>query len=124
MKAWQIVWRIIESFVIVKHPLTQLISQRVEQIVAGSEDANDSNYLRHDPIFKIACAQIPLTGEELLASQPTISRLENRISKKEINAVRSFFREQFIQSYSEQPDELLLDIDGWDDPTHGHQQLS
>ena len=31
----------------VKHPLNQLISQRVYQIVAGYEDANDSNYLRH-----------------------------------------------------------------------------
>ena len=80
--------------------------------------------MRHDPIFKIVCDKIPLPEEELLASQPTISRLENRISNKEINAVRSFFLEQFIQAYSEEPEELLLDIDGWDDPTHGHQQLS
>ncbi len=108
----------------VKHPLAQLISQRVYQIVAGYKDANDSNYLRHDPIFKIACDKIPLTGEELLASQPTISRWENRINKKQINATRRFFLEQFIQSYSAQPDEILLDIDGWDAPTHGHQQLS
>ncbi len=108
----------------VKHPLAQLISQRIYQIVAGYEDANDSNELRHDPIFKIVCDKIPLPEEELLASQPTISRLENRISNKEINAVRSFFLEQFIQTYSEEPEELLLDIDGWDAPTHGHQQLS
>ena len=53
----------------VKHPLSQLISQRVYQIVAGYEDANDSNYLRHDPIFKIICDRIPIAGEELLASQ-------------------------------------------------------
>ncbi len=31
----------------VKHPLSQLISQRVYQIAAGYEDTNDSNYLRH-----------------------------------------------------------------------------
>jgi hypothetical protein len=35
----------------VKHPLNQLISQRVYQITAGYENANDSNYLRQDPIF-------------------------------------------------------------------------
>lgn len=58
----------------VKHPLTQLISQRVYQIAAGYEDTNDSNYLRHDPIFKIACDKVPIPGEELLASQPTMSR--------------------------------------------------
>jgi hypothetical protein len=49
----------------VKHPLAQLISQRVYQIAAGYEDSNDSNYLRHDPIFKIACEKMPLPGEEL-----------------------------------------------------------
>ena len=108
----------------VKHPLVQLISQRVYQIAAGYEDSNDSNYLRHDPIFKIACDKIPQPGKELLASQPTISRWENQITKKEIKAIRSFFIEQFIYSYSQPPEEILLDIDGWDAPTYGHQQLS
>lgn len=68
----------------VVHPLLQLISQRVYQIVAGYEDVNDSNYLRHDPIFKTICGKTPLIGQELLASQPTISRLENQINKAEL----------------------------------------
>lgn len=66
----------------VKHPLSQLISQRVYQIAAGYEDTNDSNYLRHDPIFKIACDKVPLPGEELLASQPTMSRERESGDKK------------------------------------------
>ncbi len=53
--------------------MSQLVSQRIYQIAGGYEDANDSNYLRHDPIFKIACERMPIVGEELLASQPTIS---------------------------------------------------
>ncbi len=108
----------------VKHPLNQLISQRVDQIAAGYEDTNDSNYLRHDPIFKIACDKVPIPGEELLASQPTMNRLENQVTNREIKAMRSFFLDQFLQSYSEQPEEILLDIDGWDALTHGNQQLS
>ncbi|MEL4896916.1 transposase, partial [Crocosphaera sp. Alani8] len=49
-------------------PLFQLVSQRIYQIAAGYEDTNDSNYLRHDPIFKIICDKIPEMGAELLAS--------------------------------------------------------
>ena len=89
----------------VKHPLFQLVSQRIYQIVAGYEDTLDSNYLRHDPIFKIICDKIPRIGAELLASQPTISRLENQISKQEIKAIRRFFVDKFLQNYREAPEE-------------------
>ena len=108
----------------VVHPLLQLISQRVYQIVAGYEDVNDSNYLRHDSIFKTICGKEPIVGEELLASQPTISRLENQVNKTEVKAIRSFFVDKFISSYSDKPEEITLDIDGWDALTYGHQQLS
>ena len=108
----------------VKHPLLQLVSQRIYQIAAGYEDTNDSNYLRHDPIFKIICDKIPKIGTELLASQPTISRLENQITKKEIKSIRRFFVDQFIKNHQKDPQEIVLDIDGFDAFTHGDQQLS
>jgi hypothetical protein len=59
-----------------------------------------------------------------LASQPTLSRFENAV------AVRSFFRlrdmliDQFIAAFAEVPRQLTLDIDPFDDPTHGQQQLT
>lgn len=65
------------------------MSQRVYQLVGGYEDANDSNQLRHDPIYKLACERLPLPNEELLASQPTMSRLENRVQKREVSQMRS-----------------------------------
>ena len=108
----------------VKHPLFQLVSQRIYQIAAGYEDTNDSNHLRHDPIFKIICDKIPKIGAELLASQPTISRLENRITQQESKRIRRFFVDKFIQNYPKYPEQIVLDIDGWDAYTHGHQQLS
>jgi hypothetical protein len=108
----------------ITHSLKQLVSQRVYQLVGGYEDANDSNVLRHDPIYKIACERLPLAQESLLASQPTITRLENHVSKREIAAMRSRLVEGFIQRYKVAPAEIVLDIDGWDDPTHGEQQLS
>ncbi len=67
----------------VVHPLLDLVSQRVYQIVGGYEDANDSNQLRHDPIYKIACDRLPALGKNALASQPTITRLENHVSRAE-----------------------------------------
>jgi hypothetical protein len=108
----------------ITHSLEQLVSQRVYQLVGGYEDANDSNQLRHDPIYKLACGRLPSPNQALLASQPTITRLENHISKAEVSKMRSQMVEQFIARYSVAPEELVLDIDGWDDPTHGNQQLS
>lgn len=108
----------------ITHSLHQLVSQRVYQLVGGYEDANDSNVLRHDPIYKIACDRLPIANEQLLASQPTITRLENQVSKKEVALMRSRMLDGFIVGYKQPPEEIVLDIDGWADPTHGQQQLS
>ena len=53
-----------------------------------------------------------------------MSRLENQVTKKELAAIRRLFVEKFIQAYQQAPKEIILDIDGWDAETHGHQQLS
>jgi hypothetical protein len=108
----------------ITHSLRQLVSQRVYQLIGGYEDANDSNTLRHDPIYKIACGRLPKAAQNELASQPTISRLENRVSQRDNSQIRRFFVDKFIASYEHPPVEVVLDIDGWDAPTHGHQQLS
>ncbi|MBM0745233.1 IS1380 family transposase (plasmid) [Phormidium sp. CLA17] len=108
----------------ITHSLQQLVSQRVYQLVGGYEDANDSNQLRHDPIYKLACDRLPLAHQAHLASQPTMTRLENHISKGEVSRMRSRMVDGFIKQYRQAPEEIVLDIDGWDDPTHGHQQLS
>jgi hypothetical protein len=108
----------------ITHSLKQLVSQRVYQLVGGYEDANDSNQLRHDPIYKIACERLAIAQQELLASQPTITRLENHVSKTKVAKMRSRTVEGFINRYPEAPKEIVLDMDGWDDPTHGEQQLS
>lgn len=49
---------------------------------------------------------------------------ENQITNEEIKAIRRFFVDKFIKSHSIVPDEILLDIDGFDGITYGHQQLS
>lgn len=107
----------------VDHSLSDLMRQRVFQIALGYEDANDSNSLRTDPAFKMACGRWPVTGEAL-ASQPTISRLENRVRRSALYRLALAFVDMFISSYETAPEMIILDIDDTDDQVHGGQQLS
>ena len=107
----------------IDHTYTDLIRQRVFQIACGYEDANDSDDLRSDPGLKIACERLPLTGDDL-ASQPTMSRLENSVTRSDLYRMGKALLETFIESYDKPPKKLILDIDDTDDPTHGSQQLT
>jgi hypothetical protein len=98
-----------------------LLKQRVFQIAAGYEDANDSNTLRADPIFKLLLDRLPETGAPL-ASQPTISRFENRISRTELYRMALVLLEQFIASYARAPTVIVLDVDDTEDRVHGQQE--
>ncbi len=107
----------------IDHTYIDLIKQRVFQIACGYEDANDSNDLRSDPGLKAACQRLPLTGDDL-ASQPTMSRLENSVSRTDLYRIGLALLETFIESYDQPPRKIILDIDDTDDATHGAQQLS
>ena len=78
----------------VDHSLLELLRQRLYAICAGYEDANDAQQLRHDPILKMV-ANKPL-GEEL-ASQPTLSRLENALTGRDIARLTRQGLEWFIR---------------------------
>ena len=106
----------------VKHEITELLMQRIFQIICGYEDANDANDLRVDPGFKASCNRLP--SEADLASQPTITRFENSISKKDLYRIAEVFVDQFVASYETPPEAIILDIDDTDDETHGAQQMS
>jgi hypothetical protein len=101
--------------------LHDLLKQRVLQIAAGYEDANDANTLRHDPIFKVLLGHLPESGAPL-ASQPTISRFENRVSRTELYRLARVFVDQFIASYEHPPKLIVLDFDDTEDPAHGEQE--
>jgi hypothetical protein len=63
------------------------------------------------------------SGDEL-ASQPTLSRFENAIDVASLNRLRDVFVDQFLNSFDQPPRRLTFDIDTFDDPTHGAQQLT
>ncbi len=107
----------------VRHELKELLTQRIIQIACGYEDADDCDELRTDPAFKMAAGHYPETGEDL-ASQPTISRFENMVSRTDLYRMAEVLVDKFIASYPEPPSIVVIDSDTTDDPTHGDQQLS
>lgn len=114
---------------LVTHVQEELLRQRIFQIVLGYEDADDSDILRQDPLFQLSVKEEEwrLIDTEELASQPTISRLENRVSDKEIEGMNNFLTDTYIKSVKAKRkdlDTITLDIDSTDDPTHGEQQMS
>ena len=103
----------------VKHSMREMLTQRVFQIAAGYEDANDSNFLRHDPVLKLACNRL----DDALASQSTMTRFENGFGKLTQYRIAKAFVDNFIRSYKKPPEAIILDIDDTEDKTYGAQQL-
>jgi hypothetical protein len=107
----------------IEHPLAEMLRLWMFAIASGYEDADDCDWLRSDPIFKMAVGRLPKSGDSL-CSQPTMSRLENAPSKVEIARLMAAMVDQFCESYRRAPASITLDIDDTFDAVHGHQQLS
>ena len=107
----------------VRHSLTNLVRQRVFQIACGYEDQNDATTLRADPMFKLACARLP-ASEPDLASQPTLSRLENAVNRQAVERLAASLADLYVRERGRPgvPARLVLDLDGTDDPAHGEQE--
>ena len=99
----------------------ELISQRLFQSACGYEDCNDANTLRNDSMFKIASQR---AIKESLASQPTLSRLENSVSSKELYRLAQAMLELYLDTRDPAGRRIILDFDITDDPTYGQQQLT
>jgi len=107
----------------VDHSVTELITQRVFQIAAGYEDCNDCNDLRGDMIFKTCAGRLPQTGSDL-ASQPTMSRLENAIGPRDLIRMGKYLLDSFVSSYTSAPGVIVIDCDDTNNDTYGGQQLT
>ncbi len=111
----------------VSHSVLDLVRQRVYQIAAGYEDANDATFLRNDPAMRAVVDRIDCP----LASQPTLSRLETTADWDSIHLLEREGLEWFCRvggaidgRRQDSSDEVILDIDSSEDPTHGQQELA
>jgi hypothetical protein len=111
----------------VQHTVRDLLMQRIALICAGYEDANDATTLRHDPAFQLALGRVP--GEAALASQPTVSRFEQR-SHRELLSLSNVLLDLWVERLKRKAKKtkkrlrIILDFDSTDFITHGDQQLN
>jgi len=95
---------------------------RVSAIACGHKDAIDLDRLRHDPLMKVAVGRRPASGAPL-ASQSTISRLENAPSRTEAARLTAALIDQ-IGTTVKPGKQAILDIDDTFCAAHGGQQLA
>jgi hypothetical protein len=107
----------------VTHSVPDILRARMLAIACGYEDADDLDYLRTDPGFKLACGRLPDSGGDL-CSQPTMSRWENAPNLREVVRLTYAMVDIYCASYCRPPAAVTLDIDDTVDVVHGHQQLS
>jgi len=111
----------------VRHGLDELLAQRVFGLACGYEDANDAARLVDDPIHKLLLGRDALTGDAL-ASQPTLSRFENSVTRAELLQLSEALFETVLKRQTKRlrgkVRTITIDLDVTDDPTHGQQELA
>jgi hypothetical protein len=105
----------------VQHSLVELVRTRVYGVAQGYSDCNDLDRLRHDPALKLSCGILP--GEGPLASQPTLSRFENRVTARDIKRAQTALAREVLKQVPTDIPVATLEVDATDDPCHGQQQL-
>ena len=95
----------------------ELCKQRVYLMAQGYQDCNDEAFLENDPILK------EMLGNNL-SSQSTLSRFENSFSIRDIYNLSLYWIDNYVKSIDKNRTNIVIDVDGTDDPTHGNQQLS
>jgi len=111
----------------IRHPLRDLLRQRIFGLACGYEDANDAARLADDPLYKLAVGRDPVTGAPL-ASQPTLSRFEQAMSPRALYRASRTLAATVMAHHRARlkgrAQRITIDLDPTDDPTHGQQALT
>ncbi len=111
----------------VQHQTVELFRQRVFGLACGYADCNDAARLADDPIHKLLVERDPIAGPAL-ASQPTLSRFENAVGRRELIAMGHVLADTVIAHHRRRlkgrAARITIDLDPTDDPTHGQQEFT
>lgn len=114
----------------VKHPIDEMVKQRVFSIACGYPDCNDAVRLGNDPVMKLLAGIDVRADDKTLASQPTLSRFENALTAEMLFQIGTNLAERVIayqrrrRKGKRKPKRITIDIDPTDDPTHGQQTFA
>jgi hypothetical protein len=110
----------------IKHPLPEMLGQRIYGLALGYEDLNDHEQLRSDPLLALLSGKREL--DEPLAGKSTLNRMElvgrsGRYHKigYSAEAIDRLLGDLYIESHATAPDQIVLDLDATDIPLYGHQ---
>jgi len=102
---------------LVKYSIEDFVTQRVLMMMQGYDDCNDVQRLNHDPLIEAVLGTA-------IASQPSLSRFENNIDKKSVINLCYWFAERYVEGLKPGTKEIIIDVDGTDDPTYGQQEFT
>lgn len=98
------------------HKNEDIVIQKIYQRVAGYVADDTADELRYDPTFT------EVLGKDTLASQPTISRFNNRVSVETLKSHQKINEILLDRIYSlEMPEHVVFDIDSTNFETYGKQ---
>jgi len=112
---------------LVRHPVAEMVAQRVCALALGYEDLNDHEQLRHDPVLQVLAGKSDLNKQ--LAGKSTLNRLESGATPDRYKKIAcrperidELLVELFLESFPEAPAEMVLDLDTTDLELHGGQE--
>lgn len=117
----------------VEYGVSTLLGQRLFGLALGSEDLNDHDELRHDPLLAACLDRLGAKRKDCaaLAGRNTLGRLErspsgsvtryHKISHDPL-AIEQVLVELFLKAKAAAPKQIVLDLDASDIPLHGDQE--
>jgi len=109
----------------ITYDIESLLRERIFAIACGYPNGNDADHLAHDPALKLVCNQ----RDGRLASQPTLSRFENDVTRTDLFRIALALTDTVIdwerkKRVVRKVHRITIDMDPTEDPTYGDQQLT